>query len=80
MRDYEPRSALDGRDGGMYYIERILTKAPDYMKPGAWIMLEMAPDQTEKGLGLVEQTEGYGEKIRIRDYSRLYRIVMAQRD
>ncbi|MCD6297202.1 MAG: peptide chain release factor N(5)-glutamine methyltransferase [Deltaproteobacteria bacterium] len=80
VRDYEPRSALDGRDGGMYYIERILTKAPDYMKPGAWIMLEMAPDQTEKGLGLVEQTEGYGEKIRIRDYSRLYRIVMAQRD
>jgi release factor glutamine methyltransferase len=79
VRDYEPRSALDGRDGGMYYIERILTNAPDYMKPKAWIMLEMAPDQTEKALGLVEKTEGYGEKTRIRDYSRLYRIVMAQR-
>ena len=80
VRDYEPRSALDGRDGGMYYIERILTKAPDYMKPGAWIMLEMAPDQTEKGLNLLEKVEGYGKKTRIRDYSRLYRIVMAQRD
>jgi hypothetical protein len=42
-------------------------------------MLEMAPDQTEKALALVEQIEGYGEKTRIRDYSRLYRIVMAQR-
>ena len=79
VRDYEPRSALDGRNGGMYYIERILTEAPDYMKPEAWIMLEMAPDQTEKGLGLVEKIEGYGEKTRIRDYGRLYRIVMAQR-
>jgi len=79
VRDYEPRSALDGRDGGMYYIERILTEAPDYMKPEAWIMLEMAPDQTEKGLGLVEKIEGYADSARIRDYSRLYRIVMAQR-
>jgi len=79
VRDYEPRSALVGGDGGTYYIERIITEAPRYMNPKAWIMLEMAPDQTEKTLGLVEQTEGYGEKIRIRDYSRLYRIVMAQR-
>ena len=79
VRDYEPRSALVGGDGGTYYIERIITEAPPYMKPKAWIMLEMAPDQTEKTLGLVEQTEGYGEKTRIRDYSRLYRIVMAQR-
>ncbi|MCD4715444.1 MAG: peptide chain release factor N(5)-glutamine methyltransferase [Desulfobacterales bacterium] len=79
VRDYEPRSALVGGDGGTYYIERIITEAPRYMKPKAWIMLEMAPDQTEKTLGLVEQTEGYGEKTRIRDYSRLYRIVMAQR-
>ncbi|MBW1705349.1 MAG: peptide chain release factor N(5)-glutamine methyltransferase [Deltaproteobacteria bacterium] len=79
VRDYEPRSALDGGDGGMYYIERILTKAPDYMKPKAWIMLEMSPDQTEKALGLVEKIEGYSDQARIRDYSRLYRIVMAQR-
>jgi release factor glutamine methyltransferase len=79
VRDYEPRSALHGGDGGTYYIERIITEAPCYMKPKAWIMLEMAPDQTEKALALVEQIEGYGEKARIRDYSRLYRIVMAQR-
>jgi release factor glutamine methyltransferase len=79
VRDYEPRSALHGGDGGTYYIERIITEALCYMKPKAWIMLEMAPDQTEKALALVEQIEGYGEKTRIRDYSRLYRIVMAQK-
>ncbi|MBW1798235.1 MAG: peptide chain release factor N(5)-glutamine methyltransferase [Deltaproteobacteria bacterium] len=79
VRDYEPRSALDGGDGGTYYIERIITEAPDFMKPKAWIILEMAPDQTEKALGLLEKTEGYADSARIRDYSRLYRIVMAQR-
>jgi release factor glutamine methyltransferase len=79
VRDYEPRSALNGGDGGTYYIERIITEAPYFMKPKAWIMLEMAPDQTEKVLGLMEKIEGYGKKNRIRDYSRLYRIVMAQR-
>jgi release factor glutamine methyltransferase len=79
VRDYEPRSALDGGDSGTYYIKKIITEAPRYMKPKAWIMLEMGPDQTGKALDLVEQTEGYGEKTRIRDYSRLYRIVMAQR-
>ncbi|MBW2615324.1 MAG: peptide chain release factor N(5)-glutamine methyltransferase [Deltaproteobacteria bacterium] len=79
VRDYEPRSALDGGDGGTYYIERIITEAPDFMKPKAWIILEMAPDQTEKALHLLEKTEGYADSARIRDYSRLYRIVMAQR-
>jgi len=79
VRDYEPRSALDGREGGMYYIKRILAKAQDYMKPNAWVIIEMAPDQTGKAIRLVEQIEDYGEKARIRDYSRLYRIVMAQR-
>jgi len=80
VRDYEPRSALDGRDGGMYYVERILTGAPDYMNPGAWIILEMAPEQTETALKLVEPMEGYADSTRIRDYGRLYRVVMAQRD
>jgi release factor glutamine methyltransferase len=79
VRDYEPKSALDGGNGGTYYIERIITEAPFYMKPKAWILLEMAPDQTEKALALMKQIEDYGEKTRIRDYSRLYRLVMAQR-
>ncbi len=79
VRDYEPRLALDGREGGMHFIEKIISEAPALMNPGAWIMLEMAPGQTEKALGLIGQIKDYGEKTRIKDYSHLYRVVMAQK-
>jgi len=79
VRDYEPRLALDGHKDGMTYIQKIILEAPVFMKPGGWIMLEMAPHQTEKALGLIGEIENYGEKARIRDYSRQYRVVMAQR-
>jgi len=79
VRDYEPRLALDGREGGMHFIEKIISEAPAFMNPGAWIMVEMAPGQTEKALGLIGEIKDYGEKTRIKDYSHLYRVVMAQR-
>ena len=79
VRDYEPRLALDGHEGGMYFIERIILEAPAFMNPGGWIMVEMAPGETEKALGLIGEIKDYGEKTRIKDYSHLYRVVMAQR-
>lgn len=79
VRDYEPRLALDGREDGMTYIQTIILEAPAFMNPGGWIMLEMAPGQTEKALELIGEIKEYGEKTRIKDYSRLYRVVMAQR-
>lgn len=79
VRDYEPRLALDGREGGMHFIEKIISEAPAFMNPDAWIIVEMAPGQTEKALGLIGEIKDYGEKTRIKDYSHLYRVVMAQR-
>jgi release factor glutamine methyltransferase len=80
VRDYEPRLALDGLEGGMYYIERIIAGSPDFMNPGGWLFLEMAPDQTDNALKLIaEFKEAYGEKFRIKDYSQRYRVVCAQR-
>ncbi|MBW2359023.1 MAG: peptide chain release factor N(5)-glutamine methyltransferase [Deltaproteobacteria bacterium] len=79
VRDYEPRLALDGHEGGMYFIEKIIQGGLDYLSPGGWLIMEMSPDQTEKALVLVEQIKGYGEKTRIKDYSHIYRVVMAQK-
>ena len=63
----------------MAYIQKIIVEAPVLMNPGGWIMLEMAPGQTENALGLIGEIKDYGERIRIKDYSHLYRVVMAQR-
>ncbi len=79
VRDYEPRLALNGHEDGMTYIQTIILEAPAFMNPGGWVMLEMAPGQTEKALGLIGEIKDYGEKTRIKDYSHLYRVVMAQR-
>ncbi|MBC8461063.1 MAG: peptide chain release factor N(5)-glutamine methyltransferase [Deltaproteobacteria bacterium] len=79
VRDYEPRSALDGKEGGMYYIEKILKGGLHFLNTGGLILLEMAPDQTNEALSLIGQIKGYGESSRIKDYSHRYRVVMAQR-
>ena len=79
VRDYEPRSALDGKEGGMYYIEKILKGGLHFLNTGGLILLEMAPDQTNEALSLIGQINGYGESSRIKDYSHRYRVVMAQR-
>jgi len=79
IREYEPRSALDGKKGGMYYIEKILREGPRFLNHGGLILLEMAPDQTNEALSLIGRIKGYGESSRIKDYSHRYRVVMAQR-
>ena len=79
IRNYEPRLASIGHEGGMRFIEKIIFEAPPFINPGGWIMVEMAPNQTEKAMDLMEKSAAYGEKARIKDYSHQYRVVMAKR-
>ncbi len=79
VRDYEPRTALDGHEGGMHYIERIIAEGNEFMNPKGWLLLEMAPGQTEKALGLIGQNKSYDEKYRVKDYSHHYRVVAARK-
>ena len=79
VRDYEPKRALDGGEEGVFYIREIIKGAPRHLNPGGWILLEMDPDQTKLALGLVEASNNYGQKARIKDYSHHYRVVMAQK-
>jgi release factor glutamine methyltransferase len=79
VRDYEPRHALDGGEEGMRYIRDIIQEAPRHLNRGGWILLEMDPDQTKQALGLIEASSSYGQKVRLKDYSHTYRVVMAQK-
>ena len=78
IRDNEPRLALDGGEDGMYYLEKIIKGAHDFMNPGGWIILEMAPAQTQEALTIMDQTGNYEKMARIKDYSRSYRVVIAR--
>ena len=79
VRSHEPRVALDGREHGMHFIERIIAEAADYLKPGGWILIEMDPDQTEKALCLIDNTQCFSHGERMMDYQKHYRAVKAQR-
>lgn len=45
IRDYEPRSALDGGPDGLRLIRRLLQQVPDYLSPGGALFIEIADDQ-----------------------------------
>jgi len=79
VRDHEPKLALDGRREGMFFIEKIIMEGADYLKLGGWILMEMDPLQTTKALRLIEESNHYSNKERIKDFSRRYRVVLGQK-
>ena len=79
VRDYEPRLALDGHEGGLFFIDKIIMEGASYLKPGGWLLIEMDPRQTSTAINMLEQS-GYYEKGRcVRDYSQKDRVVMARK-
>ena len=45
VRDHEPRLALDGAADGLAFYRRIAGQAPDYLREGGWLLMEIAFDQ-----------------------------------
>jgi release factor glutamine methyltransferase len=78
VKDYEPRLALDGHEGGTFFIEKIIMEAPAYLKPGGWVLIEMDPGQTSEALNMIQEKGRYEEKRCIKDYSQTDRVVMAR--
>lgn len=45
IREYEPRSGLDGGPDGLRVIERMLSQAPDWLRPGGALFEEIGDTQ-----------------------------------
>ncbi len=76
---YEPGAALDGGDGGMALVERIIREAPDFLAPGGWLLVEMSPGQLSAATELVSRSGSYETWHIRKDYSRLDRALLAKR-
>lgn len=74
VRDYEPLSALDGMEDGLYFYRRIIEEAPEYMKAGGWLFFEIGHNQGEAVKKLM-QDKGFLEIEVLQDYSGLDRVV-----
>ena len=61
VRNFDPRAALDGGEGGLRAIKHIVAHAPRYLHQGGWLLIEIGDGQgkevmrfAQEGLGLVE--------------------------
>jgi release factor glutamine methyltransferase len=48
VRDFEPRSALDGGADGLDFYRLIVPAAPDFLISGGWLLLEVGAGQADK--------------------------------
>ena len=78
VKDYEPRMALDGGADGLDIIRRIIKEAPDHLKPGGMLLMEIGHDQGSAALELAAQTGEYREAQMIKDlegHDRMLRVL-----
>lgn len=62
---WEPRGALDGGADGLDVIRRLVPAAATVLRPGGWLLLEMAIDQGDGVLELL--ADGKWEEARVRN-------------
>lgn len=78
VRDFEPRTALDGGAGGLEVIHRIIQSAGNYLKKGGWLLLEIGYSQAGQVIAALNRNGSFQSVEAVRDYSGIERIIKAQ--
>lgn len=74
VKDYEPLSALDGTEDGLYFYREIVKQAPKYLKKEGKLFFEIGHDQGAEVSALLEEA-GFQQIQVIKDYAGLDRVV-----
>ena len=77
VRDFEPHLALDGKADGLYFYDKIIREAREYLYEDGYILFEIGQDQLDAVRGLLVEN-GYTDIKGIKDYAGLDRIVKAR--
>ena len=77
VRDYDPRSALDGGPDGLDSYRRLATGAGDFLKSGGKIMLEFGDGQENQVADLFTSEKWIVERV-VKDYNQRPRILIAR--
>lgn len=79
IRDYEPRVALAGGPDGLDLVRTIAAGAPDHLRPGGRLFLEIGAGQGSAATAILEADPGW-EQVRLhRDLADRERFVTARR-
>lgn len=79
IRAFEPRAALDGGTDGLEVVARIVAGAPDHLRPGGRLLVEIGADQGAAVRGLVAATGRYAGTVVHADHTGADRVVEARR-
>ena len=77
VRDFEPHLALDGKADGLYFYDKIIREAREYLYEDGYILFEIGQDQLDAVRRLLVEN-GYADIKGIKDYAGLDRIVIAR--
>ncbi|WP_432662584.1 peptide chain release factor N(5)-glutamine methyltransferase [Wukongibacter baidiensis] len=72
---YEPRIALDGGEDGLDFYREIVDKAPEYVRRGGLIALEVGHDQARTVARLMEEKDSYVDIEITKDLAGIERVV-----
>lgn len=74
VRDYEPLLALDGTEDGLYFYQRIVAEAANYLSKEGKLYFEIGYDQAVEVSELMERA-GFSDIRVVKDYAGLDRVV-----
>jgi release factor glutamine methyltransferase len=80
VRDYEPAEALRAGPDGTEFHRRLIADAPDYLKTGGWLILEIGALQRDRVEKLLRGSERYRDIRFRRDYAGMDRVVLAKKE
>jgi release factor glutamine methyltransferase len=77
VRDFDPRSALDGGADGLDFYRRLAVEGKPFLKPGGKIMLEFGDGQADALQTMFAAEKWIVEAVK-EDYSHRQRILIAR--
>lgn len=75
VRDFEPRTALDGGPDGLSAVRHLIRHAPLHLGEGGYLLLEIGHDQRSEIETIVQDSGAYADLAFEQDYSGLDRVV-----
>lgn len=80
VRDHEPHLALRAGPDGLRFVEPILRAAPDHLRSGGMLLVEIAAVTAPAALDIARRTPGLADHRVLKDADGLPRVIAARRD
>lgn len=80
VRNYEPRVALDGGEGGTEILDRLVQVAPSLLENGGFCLLEIGAGQSEWLRTRIKTTSGFMDTRFVQDLNGVERVFVVRKE